>query len=300
MNKKKINKVLWIGLTILLIAGCEKKNQNPAIMLSKGWKFKLGDSLAWAQANFGDDSWDSTKIGIKAASKPFDNYNGFAWYRMRVVIPSSIIEKSFLKDSLKFFFGAIDDCDQVYLNGKLIGENTKTKYKNESIPTDSFANVGGFWSKKRAYVLPVTDRRILWDRENVITLRIFDQWGQGGIYSDVPFLKMMTLEDYLSLDTEHFYKLDDNNLIKKNVTLTNRSTVFSIRGNLIFKAENSENGNIIYSEDFEINLPSRQSQNIEINLPVCTDKLKLTFEIIDDSSRTHMLFTDSIPYNLSK
>jgi alpha-galactosidase len=39
-----------------------------------------------------------------------------------VVIPSSLKEKSFLKDSLRIKFRYYDDNDEVYLNGKLVAK----------------------------------------------------------------------------------------------------------------------------------------------------------------------------------
>ena len=66
-------------------------------------------------------------------SKPWEEQgypktDGFGWYRIQVAIPSSLKEKAFLKDSLHFDLGYLDDGGEVYLNGKLVYKN----YKNGS------------------------------------------------------------------------------------------------------------------------------------------------------------------------
>ena len=92
------------------------------VNITKGWKFKTGDSSAWSSPTFNDASWAPIEVGKPWEAQGYDNYDGFAWYRLHIVIPSSIKEKSFLKEKLRFDMGKIDDGDEVFLNGSLIGE----------------------------------------------------------------------------------------------------------------------------------------------------------------------------------
>src|SRR6516165_7241173 len=93
------------------------------INITKGWKFKTGDQPDWASPGFNDSSWQSIEVGKPWEYQGFPDYDGFAWYRLHILIPSSIKEKSFLKEKLKFYLGKIDDGDEVYLNGSFLGRN---------------------------------------------------------------------------------------------------------------------------------------------------------------------------------
>lgn len=293
-------KITFLNLTFaLLVIGCTDSNLTKTLNVDKYWKFKLGDSAQWGRPDYLDYHWDSIIIGTNLASKPFDNYNGYAWYRTKVFIPSSIKDEAFLKDSVKFFLGTIDDCDQVYLNGNLIGENTKVM-PDHAIPTNSFTGIPGFWDKERKYVLPVSDKRILWDKENVIAIRIFDQYGGGGIYSKRPALGMLGMEDYITIDQSKFYKVVDNRYVDKMIIIKNTSLTIPIDGVLLLTAKNKALETTVYEERFVIKVSPQRSIELTADLPISTDPLLLTFEIKDDYSKTSTTFQDSIPYNLSK
>src|SRR5450432_1544972 len=111
------------------------------VVITNGWKFKTGDNSAWSSSNLNDNDWASIKIGEAWETQGYDKYDGFAWYRLRIVIPSSIKEKSFLKEKLKFDLGKIDDGDEVYLNGSLIGRNAG---KNNDIKIGTYDAQRGY------------------------------------------------------------------------------------------------------------------------------------------------------------
>src|ERR1700730_15997190 len=92
------------------------------VSLNKEWKFKTGDSTQWASPTYSDQNWKPISVLQSWEAQGYPNYDGFGWYRLHLVIPSSIKEKSYLKDSVRIDLGIIDDNDEVYLNGKLIGK----------------------------------------------------------------------------------------------------------------------------------------------------------------------------------
>ena len=118
---KYLNKLL-ISIILVFFMACSNKNSvNNIISLQKDWKFKIGDDINWAKPDLDDSKWDS--ISIAKIWKNQDD-DGFAWYRIKVIIPSSLKDNSYLKDSLQIRLGKIDDGDQLYINGKFIGQNT--------------------------------------------------------------------------------------------------------------------------------------------------------------------------------
>src|SRR5665647_528771 len=111
-----------IFMLISLAAVLFLKAVAQEISIEKGWKFTTGDSSQWASPNYNDHNWKPIDITRNWEAQGYPNYDGFGWYRLHVVIPSSIKEKSYLKDSIRLDLGIIDDNDEVYLNGKLIAE----------------------------------------------------------------------------------------------------------------------------------------------------------------------------------
>ncbi len=75
------------------------------IPIGKGWKFNTGDSSQWALPTYNDQNWKPISVYHNWEAQGYPNYDGFGWYRLQVVIPSSIKEKSYLKDSLRIDLG---------------------------------------------------------------------------------------------------------------------------------------------------------------------------------------------------
>jgi hypothetical protein len=143
-------------------------------------KFKTGNDVAWKELSFNDADWKTIQTGAHWESQGYDKYDGYAWYRFHFFLPSSLKENALWKDSLRFFLGKIDDNDETFLNGTLIG-------KTEG------------WTRLRDYHLSTNNPAIKWDAENVLAIRVFDGSGPGGMYSGNPLIKMMELIDGISM-----------------------------------------------------------------------------------------------------
>lgn len=140
-------------------------SQNSLNLFGK-WKFHLFDNPEWSKQNFNDASWDDIMVPGAWESQGFRNYDGFAWYRKTFKL-----DENFQVEDLMLILGKIDDMDEVYVNGTLIGgtgninrkwsrDNEYSRYRNYSIPGD-LLEAG---------------------KENVIAVRVYDQQGLGGIY----------------------------------------------------------------------------------------------------------------------
>ncbi|MBO0931966.1 glycoside hydrolase family 127 protein [Fibrella aquatilis] len=131
-----------------------------SLPIEGSWQFTTGDNPAWAAPGFDDTAWKSIQPTRTWEEQGFAGYDGVGWYRKRIVIPSSLknqLERGVLVLSL----GVIDDDDQTYLNGKLVGETT-----GYQVP--------------RTYRL--AENQIRWDAENVLAIRVADLTGGGGLY----------------------------------------------------------------------------------------------------------------------
>jgi enterochelin esterase-like enzyme len=126
-------------------------------------RFRIGDDLAWAARDFDDSGWD--QVDIPYNNHPaFNNYDGFGWYRVTFELPASA-EGANLVASI----GYIDDADEVYLNGVLIG-------RSGSFPPGANSQ----WFEQRLY--PVPAEAPVYGGTNVLAARVYDMSGAGGWY----------------------------------------------------------------------------------------------------------------------
>ncbi len=186
---------LWCDA--LAAAGCQpsdelaRRLEQPLLEwrqdLTGEWRFAVdpeekGDGEKWFTADFDDSAWRTLTVsgyweeqGIRQVNPthPSDpkwhkDYDGLAWYRKTFRVAPDLIGK-------ELFFSApkgIDDFDTVYVNGVEIGRTDK--------------ETPGWWSAPRLYPLPA---ELVKTGKAVVTVRVFDDKGNGGIPSDTVELR---------------------------------------------------------------------------------------------------------------
>jgi hypothetical protein len=149
--------------TFLLVSGsCTAQEKEKRISLNGEWLFNLGDNMKFAKPEYDDTDWEKIYVPSNWHREGFRNYHGFAWYRKKIKIDYSD------KDALYLELGKVDDVDEVYLNGHLIG-------RTGGFPPDYFTA----WNYDRRYLLPL--EYINKNGKNVIAVRVYDEGGEGGI-----------------------------------------------------------------------------------------------------------------------
>ena len=158
------------------------------IDISDGWKFSPGDDAQWSDAALDDSQWKSISVGSPWEQQGHDGYDGFGWYRLHVHIPTEFRDHPGLKrfGFLRLVLGRIDDVDQTWWNGQLIGETGK-------MPDDYSTE----WSTGRTYRIPA--RLIQWDVDNVIAIRVFDGENTGGMYEGPYGLRVASWQDFVTI-----------------------------------------------------------------------------------------------------
>src|SRR5215471_10647817 len=132
-------------------------------------KFKTGNDPRWSDPAFDDSNWGTLKSSVNWDDQGYQDYDGYAWYRFHVFIPSSIKQRSYWQDSVRIFLAKIDDVDETYLNGVLIG-------KKGNFPEEE----GGYktaWSLTREYHVGANSALIRWNKDNVIAVKVYDHGG---------------------------------------------------------------------------------------------------------------------------
>jgi len=127
------------------------------------WKFMLGDDGAYSNARFDDAAWGRIFVPSSWEDEGYPGYDGFAWYRTTFTVPANMNYQP-----LYLRLGFIDDVDEVYVNGRMVG------FRGSMPPHYITA-----YHEERVYPLPY--EYVNFSGENVIAIRVYDQELSGGM-----------------------------------------------------------------------------------------------------------------------
>jgi hypothetical protein len=160
----------WLRYGIFATVMCESAMAHDpqlTIDLSGEWQFQIGDQMEFRLLKFDDRNWDKIRVPSRWEEAGYPGYDGYAWYRKRFFLPGDL-----QNNELILQLGRIDDVDQVYLNGELIGFT--------GIFPPLFRSA---FDMQREYVLPA--KLLKWNQENVLAVRVFDEKRSGGMTEGV-------------------------------------------------------------------------------------------------------------------
>lgn len=116
-----------------------------------------GDKALWAVPEYDDSSWGTMRLPEKVQTL-WPSTNGVFWFRKEVDIP-----KGWAGKDLVLSLGPVDDFDETYFGGNLVGS-------------------GEVWNMAREYKVPGS---IVKEGKVVICVRVTDDHGDGGLYGAV-------------------------------------------------------------------------------------------------------------------
>lgn len=198
-----------LGILLIAFAGCRSENENQQefdtktffnefdefniaknknyINLEGNWRFSIGDDSLWAFPDFNDKNWEKIKVPGSWEDQGFHGYNGYAWYRKTFDIPRELIGRNFILN-----IGFIDDVDQTFVNGKLVG-------MSGGFPPEYVTAYDAY----REYYI---SKNILKEGKNTIAIRVYDAQLSGGIVGGdaglLPILSNSVQVAYLDLDID--------------------------------------------------------------------------------------------------
>ncbi|MCU0428581.1 MAG: beta galactosidase jelly roll domain-containing protein [Cytophagaceae bacterium] len=121
--------------------------------------------------DYTDQDWLRMNLPQAWENAGLPGFDGAVWFRKEFTL------EQVWKGTAVFSFPGIDDMDQVFLNGTLIGAT----------------EISGLWNKPRRYSIP---ENILKQGKNVLAIRVIDHQGGGGIW-DKGAMKIMHTKDTL-------------------------------------------------------------------------------------------------------
>ena len=296
--KPLIRLVLVLPLVMCSFDGVLAQDE-PAVRIDTLWRFTPGDNLEYANPAFDDSGWKELRVDKIWEEQGYDPLDRYAWYRFKATIPSSLRSQSYLKDSLLFFLGKINNFDQTYLNGTIFGINGKSVSRDAQVDTSFVTAPMEFWNLERHYALNVKDPRIRWDQENVIAVRVFDQGGQGGMWSGKQEIRMVRLQDYLTLNIGERPFAFQGSDVSKTVTLKNGSTALALKGRFSIHASNKVTGRTVTRTTQRVVLDPLGSLDFDVYVAGQDQSclIEYAFEFEETGSRS--VFREETPYLLT-
>lgn len=252
-----------------------KDTEKAAVPLDSNWFFKTGDSLKFKDTDYNDSKWDKIKPGYSWESQGYD-YDGFAWYRTKFVIPSNL-KKDFSADSLKIYLGLIDDVAQVFFNGSLL-DNSNSRKLPENQLDSAFIDLNN--SAAGRYMLGIDDQRILWDKENVIAIRVFDRGRSGGLLEAHPYLRILSLADSIDFNKNDFYRVKEDKLVDTNLIMKNLSKN-ALKGRLEITYNIIGSSSVLMKKKVDVSLKPDEASSIPVSLPFSTESGVINLKYID-------------------
>jgi alpha-galactosidase len=196
------------------------------------WKFQPGDDSEWAQPGFDDSNWKPVKVDRDWESQGYGYLDGYAWYRIRFRLPTAL-KNGQTRGAIRFTLGHIDDCDQTYLNGKPLGRDNVVLPPNTSIFRQDMSDLI-MCPVIRNYIVAFDDPRLIWEAENVVTVRVYDLGGAGGMSLSSPLtVSHGNLDDYIVLDSHNQpVEIKDGGTFAKTIKLKNLLPGMPVSGHL--------------------------------------------------------------------
>lgn len=261
---KQLNKYFLFVLVAGLLVSCKSKVQEvitPQIVeeYSEAWSFKAGEGdSTYLLPTYNDSAWVEVTSTRLLKDQNLSTDNGFGWFRKTVQFSDSLQNAIKEKGAIVLHLGKFAACDEVYINGNLVGKTGK-------FPHDYM----GYFDHERDYVVSVDKLNV--EGDNLIVIKFHDGWGVGGFLSDAK-LKISSAEtnDKINLKAnvadEDYIFLGDNPI--KIVAEVENTNAWDVEGELVQtlttddfqpvfadSAKISVNGNSTFAKDMVLNNP---------------------------------------------
>lgn len=160
-----MKRVITVIMAMLLLAATAVAQS----IVPAEWKFITGDDPEYIDSAMNEYWWNDISPLTVWEKQGYEGYDGFAWYRVNVVVPASMKKNAMKYNGLILKLGTIDDADETFFNGHLVGSTGKMP--PEYAPA---------YDVPRAYLIPPD--YVNWDGKNTIAIRVYDGGGNGGMY----------------------------------------------------------------------------------------------------------------------
>ncbi len=141
---------------------------------------------SWILPDLDDSDWQTMDLPTSWESAGLPDFDGTVWFRKHFTVSDE-----FLGQELLFDLGPVDDMDRTFINGRRVGELQER----------------GNYKVSREYPIPAD---LLKPGDNVVSIRVTDYKGSGGIYGGNDHLRIVTADNQrviADLSGEWLYKV---------------------------------------------------------------------------------------------
>ncbi|MCX6319004.1 MAG: sialate O-acetylesterase [Bacteroidetes bacterium] len=161
----------WVRETNKAAAAAPRRYTSPDLGMT--------GSKKWLDSSYIPEGWRTIHVPGYWEDQGIRDLDGVVWYRREIDIPESMAGKA-----ASVFLGRIVDADELYINGKLVG-NTTYQYP------------------QRRYNVPAS---LLKSGKNVFVVRVTNNSGKGGFVPDKPYC-IFSGNDTVDLKGTWYYKV---------------------------------------------------------------------------------------------
>ncbi len=293
--------ILFLAAVVLIFAGCEKEKQptDDVIVKLENWKLKKGDDLAWAKAETNVSDWQDISPNNLWERQGLKSYDGYAWYRISFELPEAMKSAAHFKDTIQFDLGKIDDTDQTFLNGQLIGQNGEIV--EPGTEPGKFENDPEAYNIYRRYKIPAKDERLKWGQENVLAIRVHDHGGGGGLYTvETPCVSMVDVKDYLAFQLNVDFFEVESDIIRKAIEIKETSEKYDFGGTLKIKITDLKTGELVHESSQQLSLVEEKPEKVTYEFEANSEKpYKATYTFTDKASGKSLSASEETPFILT-
>jgi DUF1680 family protein len=264
-----------IILGVIAISCNPRQQSTDSIDISMGWKFRTGDSSAFALPDYDDRPWLPVQTGDYWENQGSVDYDGTAWYRLHIIIPSGIKNSNSITKAVRISLGRISDSDVTYLNGKMIGSTMGRDIdRNYLVPYDS----------------------INWDQVNVLAVKVRNRRGNGGLYAGPYEIGSPGLNNFLALEAQDEpFGLDPSggSVVKRTLNFKFGIPVERIQGTVVARIYDPETKAIVSEKRKRITVGSTTDTTCNL-----VSKMEIARPYRVDYSFFSGYFTDTLRLNM--
>jgi hypothetical protein len=186
---------------------------------------------------------------------------------------------------LSIYLAKIDDCDEVYLNGKRIS-------KSGSFPEESKGYITT-WNTEQDIHLSTQHPALLWDKENILAVKVYDGNGGGGIFAGTPHIQMLDLIDGVQL------KAMSNQRNTSQLLSVQHAFSVPITGSLSVTVSNAADNTVISTYRKDIKLTNKKGLIETIPHPTGNAPIQMVFSFTETYSKKTVTLKQILPYILT-
>ncbi|MDP4201069.1 MAG: putative Ig domain-containing protein [Bacteroidota bacterium] len=260
----------------ILFAGSLQVAGNKTVEI-KNWKFQKGSNDRWAAPAFDDSGWANITVPANWEKVGYADYDGYAWYRAKVVIPSALKNKV----GLAFCMGKIDDLDSTFVNGQLIGSTSR-------------------WDEDRVYYISCSNPAIRWDKENIIAVKVLDNSGPGGMFEGQPLIRQASTMEFISFDNlNHPVTVSNRTKVNKLIVIKTSADMVAT-GKLEVTLKNNETGELSKMQTKVVRITKKQPCNYRFQATIPEGvSYGIMYKFTEQESGKTMEAYDGVPYILT-